>query len=246
MALYSIKENVEHAEICFSQKNVGTALALNASTSTLGEKIDQSTLPYIHFSENGEQVMRGPRNLIRVAMEFALDSKDNLNIYFGSPVEIAATLFNYQTSHEEECSIRTKDSVVNFLQYIYDPDEFSEQAEMLGLPLSSRSARRIINHEIDPLSPLLNHLTFEKTGKGKNEYISNKQQVKDACSKADSVYKERRKLKVSDEDIRTFQTAIEKAFSELAHTYYLEQSDTPQIRTGSEKITITIPFKMTH
>lgn len=63
MALYSIKENVDEASVLFSERDAGTSLGLHALTAHLSERIDQSSLPYIHINERGEQIMRGPRNI---------------------------------------------------------------------------------------------------------------------------------------------------------------------------------------
>lgn len=243
MALYSIKENVDDAQVLFSQRGAGTSLAVHALTNNLSERIDQSTLPYIHITDSGEQVMRGPRNIARVVMEFALDSKDRVAIFFGSPTEIAATLLHCALSGDDESCPSTQETVLNYLKYISDPEVFSERAEEIGLPLSSRSARRILNGQIEALTPFIERLRFE----GQDEQNSRDNHASDHVTKSDvarTIYGEQRKLKISTEDYATFERALTTAFEELAERYYLERSDDIKIRTGSDKITITIPFRM--
>ncbi|WP_251197923.1 ATP-binding protein [Anaerotardibacter muris] len=246
MALYSIKENVDEALIRYSQLGAGTALSAHALNTKLGEKIDQSTLPYIHFSETGERIMRGPRNIARVAMEFALDSAGDVQIFFGSPVEIAATLLHFDEESESTLHPSEGDTVVNYLKYIYDPEAFAERAGELGLPLSSRSARRILNDQIEPLEPFITRLAFENA---RGELISQDPQESnntDQDRTAENIYRDQRKLKMSKDDLEAFQNALEDAFATLAEHYYLEQTEAPKFRTSSDKLTITIPFRMLH
>lgn len=246
MALYSIKENVDEARICYSRPGAGTALIAHALTSDLPEKIDQSTLPYIHTSDAGERVMRGPRNIARVVMEFALDSGNDVQIFFGSPVDIAATLAHFSTQTDLDTQPHEGDTVLNYLQYVYDPDSFSELAEELGLPLSPRSARRIIKGEIEPLAPFIERLAFENA---RGELVRAKSAP--SASKADSsdgmiddLYRDQRKLKIAPEDLEAFQQAIEQAFQGLAEYYYLERTEELKVRTSSDKLTVSIPFRM--
>lgn len=246
MALYSIKENVDEACVRYSKRDAGTALAVHALTTNLSERIDQSTLPYIHINDLNEQIMRGPRNIARVAMEFALDSQDAVDIFLGSPVEIAATLLHYDRDDMDTASTSDPDAILNYLKYIYDPDLFSERAAEIGLPLSSRSARRILDDQIDPLSPFIERLSFEQQGKTSTPYASNSTPEGTVANTEEKLYSEQRKLKIAPNDLEVFQQAIEQAFAELAEHYYLERFDELKVRAGSEKITISIPFKMQH
>lgn len=246
MALYSIKENVDEALIRYSHLGAGTALSTHASSAKLGEKIDQSTLPYIHISETGERIMRGPRNIARITMEFALDSQDEVRIFFGSPTEIAATLMHYEDVEETELTPSEGDTVLNYLKYVYDPEAFSERAEELGLPLSSRSARRILNDEIEPLDPLITRLSFEDARGGSIAPKIQSETEKGSEKSSIDLYRDQRKLKISKEDLDTFQTAIEAAFENLSEHYYLEQTEPLKFRASSDKLTITIPFRMLH
>ena len=250
MALYSIKENVDEASVLFSERDAGTSLGLHALTAHLSERIDQSSLPYIHINERGEQIMRGPRNIARIVMEFALDSQGSLDIFLGSPVEIAATLSHYEPSTQEiEDGSSSKnlhperETVLNYLKYIFDPDTFSERAAEIGLPLSSRSARRILDDKIAPLKPFIEQLSFEGE---QNAKPSESQDPATENGSSKSLYAEQRKLKLSPEDYETFEKALEQAFDALAEHYYLKRSDAVKIRTGSDKVTITIPFETEH
>ena len=240
MALYSIKENVDEAQVCYSHKGAGTSLAVHALTSNLSERIDQSTLPYVHTSDAGEQIMRGPRNIARVAMEFALDSKGQVDIFLGSPVEIAATLLHYRQDDANVLSSYEQENILNYLKYIYDPEAFSERAAEIGLPLSSRSARRILDEQIEPLDPFIKRLVFE--GEGQGASTNDARQSTRGQDEGD-IYQEQRKLKLSDEDLATFKEAVEQAFHEIAERYYLDRSDDLKIRVSPDKLTVTIPFR---
>lgn len=246
MALFSIKENVDEACVQYSKRDAGTALAVHALTTNLSERIDQSTLPYIHINDLNEQIMRGPRNIARVVMEFALDSQGSLDIFLGSPVEIAATLLHYHRDDVDRSSTSDPDTILNYLKYVYDPNLFSERAAEIGLPLSSRSARRILDDQIESLSPFIERLSFEQQGKTSTPY-ANTNVPRETTGDTDAkLYSEQRKLKIASDDLEVFAQAIEQAFAELAERYYLERFDELKVRASSDKITISIPFKMQH
>lgn len=247
MALYSIKENVDSATVRYSKPNAGTVLSVNALTSNLSERMDQSTLPYIHISETNEQIMRGPRNIARIVMEFGLDSVGQVEVFFGSPVEIAAALVHFQPSEDPSSQGDgggEAETTLNHLKYVHDPEVFSERAHEIGLPLSSRSARRILNGQIEPLAPFIEQLIFEQPSGRTSGLSAHDAQHERATAKPSSLYREQRKLKIAHDDLEAFRGAIEAAFAELAQHYYLERSGDLKIRAGSNKLTISIPFRM--
>jgi hypothetical protein len=246
MALYSIKENVDSACVQYSKRGAGTALAVHALTSNLTERIDQSTVPYVHVNDLNEQIMRGPRNIARIVMEFALDSKDTLDIFLGSPVEIAATLLHYRQDDGGSSLTSDPDTILNYLKYIYDPEQFSERAAEIGLPLSSRSARRILDGQIDPLAPFIERLDFEREGRISKPFDPQGNGERTASDPSSKLYHEQRKLKIAPDDLTHFKQALENAFAELAEHYYLEREGELKIRAGSDKITVSIPFRMQH
>ena len=93
MALYSISVNAEEARVLQSEPGLGTSLTVATDTESLAEKADQSTFPRFEQEPSGSWAMRGPKNIVRTAAEFALEHRGDLSVYLGTPVEVAATLF---------------------------------------------------------------------------------------------------------------------------------------------------------
>ena len=93
MALYSISVNAEEARVLQSEPGLGTSLTVATDTESLAEKADQSTFPRFEQEPSGSWAMRGPKNIVRTAAEFALEHRGDLSVYLGTPVEVAATLY---------------------------------------------------------------------------------------------------------------------------------------------------------
>ena len=93
MALYSISVNAEEARVLQSEPGLGTSLTVATDTESLAEKTDQSTFPRFEQEPSGSWAMRGPKNIVRTAAEFALEHRGDLSVYLGTPVEVAATLY---------------------------------------------------------------------------------------------------------------------------------------------------------
>ena len=93
MALYSIKVNSTQAKVLASDKDFGSAIYVETDLTKLPERADQSTFPTFEVTEAGTYSMRGPKNIVRTAMEFALESRKACTVYWGSATEIAATLY---------------------------------------------------------------------------------------------------------------------------------------------------------
>ena len=95
MALYSISVNAEEARVLQSEPGLGTSLTVATDTESLAEKADQSTFPRFEQEPSGSWAMRGPKNIVRTAAEFALEHRGDLSVYLGTPVEVAATCLLY-------------------------------------------------------------------------------------------------------------------------------------------------------
>lgn len=162
MALYSIRENVDEARIAASAPGLGSSFVVRADSGRLSEKKDQSTLPVLVSDDvqSGGLLLRGPHNIVRCVLEFAIDERDSMAVYFGSATEIAATLFSLSKmvfSKLDPKAIPDKNSVPYFLRLYFakDPADFATTAAGLGLPMSDRSARRIMDGQIEPKPTLL-------------------------------------------------------------------------------------------
>ena len=92
MALYSIAVNAESARVAASAPGLGSSLLVETDLERVGEKTDQSTFPTFEQTESGAFAMRGPRNVLRTACEFALEHRHECTVYCGSASDVAATL----------------------------------------------------------------------------------------------------------------------------------------------------------
>ena len=95
MALYSIAANSDFAGILLSEPGKGTVLQVRTHISELGERKDQSSFPTFIKQDDGSIAVRGPRNIIRIACEFAIEARNDCSIRVGSPTEIAAALYEF-------------------------------------------------------------------------------------------------------------------------------------------------------
>lgn len=234
MALYSIKENATEAYVCDSAPGKGSAISVRFDTIDLPERADQSTLPsLVKTASDDWRIGPGPHNIAKAAAEFALSNRDVCTVYMGSPIEVAATLlafgqqFRSRVSESEKLDI-AQIAPVKRLAYAEDAASFASLAEGLGLDMSSRSAYRIMQGEVEPLSPLLDTLKREREG------ASNRRKGVDLT-------KDFRGLKVSEEDRNEFAKAMNEAYALLAERYYLEPDIEPEIRFSGEEIRIVFP-----
>lgn len=138
MALYSIKQNAAYAFVKASVEGQGCAFAVGFDLERITERRDQSTLsPLVKNEEGAWSVGAGPHNIARITEEFALAHRRTCTVYFGSPVEIAATLyaFGMQTlkpvARLGACVQET--APAKCLALAADANEFAEIACGLGL-----------------------------------------------------------------------------------------------------------------
>ena len=95
MALYSIAVNAESATISASDSGLGSAFVIQTDLNKLPEKTDQSSFPTFELNEAGTVAVRGPKNILRTACEFAIESRAAVNVFIGSSTDIAATLYAF-------------------------------------------------------------------------------------------------------------------------------------------------------
>ena len=111
--------------------------------------------------------MRGPKNIVRTAAEFALEHRGDLSVYLGSPVEVAATLYQlglaslspWPCAHFGATALGNP--LVKRLALAAGPDDLANRCEALGLPLSGARPRRILDGAIAALDPLTERLAAE-------------------------------------------------------------------------------------
>lgn len=235
MALYSVAENAERAFVKQSSEGVGTSLFVQTNLNSLGEKTDQSTFPRFEVID-GVHAMRGPRNVLRTAAEFALEHRKDLDVYCGSFTEIAATMYAYgiaSTSPSLRAFGRIDDDLplVKKLAFSVDPASFALLAEELGLSISQRSARRIIDGEIEGIPSLMERLQ-------KESFPTPRPSSTPTRARADA-----RGLKLAEPDVVELKDAVMTAYGDIAKRYYLCPDVDCAIRVSSDALHITIPVE---
>lgn len=235
MALYSIAVNAQQACIVASDAGKGTSLLIETDLAQVSEKVDQSSFPVFEYGESGTVAVRGPKNILRTACEFALESRHNCSVYLGSATDMVATLYAFGlsslTAATRAFGKADELPVCKRLSLAADPAELAEAASLVGLVLSERSARRILDGEIAPGSPLLDQIRIEGTNATPPAApASHRKPPLDA-----------RGLKIAPHDLDDFMNRIVEAYRTIAQRYYLEPDVRPDIRVSREGIRIAIP-----
>ncbi|MGI6217509.1 MAG: ATP-binding protein [Coriobacteriales bacterium] len=232
MALFSIKSNVDTAEVIDSAEGKGTAIFISVDTEKLPEKTDQSSVPQLQRDEDGNMVVaRGPHNINRKVIEFALETRHDVDIYLGSPAEISATLLDYgdKTTNEDELLFNDDTSELPICQRLAacgSATDLMQRCSDLGLNISERTAHRILHGQIAPLKPYYNIVTSKKS----------------KAPQPVDIFKDNRVLKISKEDLGSFSRKLEDAFESIAGSYYISLKDEPKITIGKDSIKVTFPI----
>ncbi len=242
MALYSIEVNAESAQVVSSRPGGGCALAVSTDVKKLGEKRDQSSFPVFQLGEAGAVAVRGPKNILRVTCEFALDARKQATVYLGSATEIAAALYacGKRSLSAAEAAFAADPAALPCTERLAaaaDPAMFRALASTLGLTLSERSARRIMDGAIAPAAPVLEQLACalgESQGEGAAE------EPKHAAKPR---RKSERALALSPDDVAAFAGRVQEAFRDIARDYYLEADVIPVVRVEKDAVRITIPVE---
>ncbi|MEF9876841.1 MAG: ATP-binding protein [Gordonibacter sp.] len=235
MALYSIAVNAEIAQIVASDSGKGSSILIETDLGKLGEKADQSSFPVFELTQGGTVSVRGPKNILRTVCEFALESRHGCSVYLGSATDIVATLYAFGlsslTASARVFGKAEEMPVCKRLSLAADPAALADAAGLLGLLLSERSARRILDGEIAPVPPLLDRIRIEG-----GEAPSEKPPLRSSRASSDA-----RGLKVAPDDLDDFTDRIAAAYRDLARRYYLEPNVQPAVQVGKDGIRISIP-----
>ncbi|MEI7814309.1 MAG: ATP-binding protein [Coriobacteriia bacterium] len=229
MALYSIRSNAAEARICLSDLHKGTALTVVIDATVLGERADQSTWPVLERDEAGStRVVRGPHNVVRRVVEFALEHP-GLDVYLGTPTEILATMAavarrDLDSSELLFCDDLTRLPIWQRPAASADAGELKDVAEELGLAVSERTAHRLLAQEIEPLRTVM--ATASDQERHPTPVVS------------PDIYRDRRGLKIHHSDLSEFSAKLEAAFDTLAERYYLHLRNAPRIKVGKEDISV--------
>ena len=233
MALYSISVNATDAFVADSDEGLGCAICVKTDLRKLSEKTDQSSFPTFTLEEEGRVVVRGPRNMLRTACEFALDSRGTCTVFVGSPAEVAATLHMRSMSMLSSvervfCRDPRQLPLVKRLATSADPESLAELAGTMGLNISARTARRIIDGEYFNLVNIL-------------DLIQITPQSQRPKGKRPKKGKSPRSVKLDRQDARALAEAAGAAYDSIAPKYYLARNVEPSVKSSPGKITITIP-----
>ncbi len=233
MALYSIRENVMNASVVDTGVGKGTSISVIVDTRELPEKTDQSSWPSIGTDEEGRRgVARGPHNIIRACCEFALEER-GLSVYLGTPSEIAATIRRRMQPSVNAADLLFVDDLQELpllerLSAASDTRELLDQARGIGLEMAERTAFRITSGKVAPMRNVLARLEHKKGPATPHDI---------------DLSKDRRGLKVSQDDVKSFSRIMERDFSFLADRYYLTLSDEPRVHVTKRKITVTFDIE---
>jgi hypothetical protein len=220
MALYSIRHNTESAQVKASDQGRGAALVVEIDTEILPEKADQSSLPTMTDNE-GDTQFRGPHNIARTVAEFA-HANPQIEVYLGSPAEIAATLHNASK----------RDWIADPLVAALDAATLSEAAADIGLEISERTAYRILSKRIAAAQRLsLVAAGPRATDPHQREFSY------------DELEHDARGLRIAPDDMAAFKLDLQRAFDALGEKYYLDQSEDVHVKQSGDSINATFRFE---
>lgn len=230
MALYSIRTNAVEARITATGAHKGAALRVVADPARLPEKADQSTWPVTQKDETGTfHAVRGPHNLVRRTVEFALEHP-GLDVYLGSPTEVLATMVMLARFHVDEADLLFSEDHARMPVWLRPgtaagAGDLAATAAALGLEISERSAHRVLAGEVAPLSTVFSVATGSAA-----------ELVKEPSGP--DIYSDRRGLRIHEPDLAAFSAELEKAFDSLASRYYLNLKGAPRIVVGRSDIRV--------
>ncbi len=227
MALFSVRSNVVTARVAASDAHRGLAMHVVSDTSDLAERADQSTWPSIERAEDGSLVVaRGPHNIVRRIVEFALEHP-SVDVYLGSPAEIVATMHTVARDELDAADLLFNDDTARLMVWqrptaAADAAELVSTAGSMGLEISERTAHRVLSGELEPLRTVLASVTASAP----------------AAASTPDIYKDRRGLRIADEDLARFANDLTAAFDDLAERYYLNLRGEPRIIVGRDEIKV--------
>jgi hypothetical protein len=229
MALFSIRSNTVEAEIACSEPHKGTAIAVITDSSQLSERADQSTWPVVERDERGAlRVARGPHNIVRRITEFAVEHP-GIELYVGTPTDMVATMSVVARRELDASELLFCDNLDKLPVWLRcaaaaDAGELVDVATSLAVPISERTAHRVLGGELPASVPVLDTVTrSEKPSPSAVE---------------PDIYRDRRGLKIHQADIAAFRTDLERVFDALATRYYLHLKCEPKISIGKDDIRV--------
>lgn len=240
MALYSIAANASFAQVQRSLPGLGASIKVRTDTASLPERADQSTFPTFEKTDTGYS-MRGPRNILRTAVEFAFEHRKTLSVYCGTETEIVATLFEHGTdtlpaSRRLFGGAGEDVPLTQALATSCDEFELVQAADALGLGISARSARRVLDGEIAPVASLMDRLQAESfPDRAASPYAG--KGGRDSGVDSFPARAHVRAPRISREDIDALERDMLAAFEGVAEKYYLD-AVRPKARQRGSKLVV--------
>jgi len=229
MALFSIKTNSLEARVAASGAHKGASVVVHTDAAALAERADQSSWPAVERDDDGIlRVSRGPHNIPRRAVEFALEHP-GIDVFLGSVTETLATLVMLARFEMDESDLLFCEDLARLPVWLRpgaaaDATELADAAAQMGLTVSERTAHRILAGEITPLHSVLS----VATGRADSA----------PPASAPDIYKDRRGLKIHHTDLNAFRAELEGAFDAIAEKYYLHLRCEPKITVGKDDIRV--------
>lgn len=229
MALYSVASNTHTCRVAASDVHKGASIMIESDVNALAERADQSSWPVIVRDEAGSlSVVRGPHNITRRVLEFACEHPE-LDVYLGTPVEILSTVHALAqeavgSSTLLFCEDEQRLPVWQRPATAGDAGRLVSVAEEIALPVSERTAHRILAGELGCLEPVLRQAQVEED--------------RTPAATSPDIYRDRRGLQIHHGDLGTFKKDLADAFDTLAERYYLQLRGEPRVTVGKDRITV--------
>lgn len=221
MALYSIRSNVEEVRLVNSSVNRGAILKLIINTNRLRERKDQSTFPKIKMSGEKTRIVSGPHNIWRHLVELSLETP-SLHIFFGTGAEILATLI----AQSKKAPGKSANAPICLeIGVVADPEALSRTAlNQLGLKVSSRNCRRVLDGDIQPVHSIA--CCLRRT-----------------AGQPVNIVKKRTLGSIAEDDLDAFAQAISETFRTLGEKYFLTMAGKPKIKHAKGEIRINLSLE---
>ena len=230
MALYSIAQNANEAAVVDSNVGLGTSIIASFDVNQIGERADQSSWPTVKAS-GGSYEVRGPKNIARACVEFALETRGECNVYFGSPSEAVATMYGRvepigTPPHDFSQQVLSGIPLCMRPAWAHDARQMRMAAQSLGIDMSERTAHRIVKSQIAPLRNVASFVL------GSSGSIKGKRPVGAPT----------RKMLLSDEDQQMLKASLAHAFEEVAQRYYFRLDGEPRIRVDGDAVHVAFSY----
>lgn len=240
MALYSIASNADYSQVERSEPGLGSSIKVRTNTDALSERADQSTFPVFERTETGFS-MRGPKNILRTAAEFAFEHREAIDVYCGTETEIIATLYDHgirDLPASKRLFASSEDGVdlTQSISLAQDESQLVERASSLGMGISSRSARRILDGEISPVPSMMDRLEAEsfphESDNGEMQLGEDAGTTSIPLSKPSSRYP-----RISRDDLDSLADELRGPCAMLADRYYMDCGH-PHARQRGDKLIV--------